>query len=101
MSKQLELIGVESLEVLQLNGIEVIKGKDGTALTVTNTASVGQTIKITAVDDDGQPIELEATDMPSGGGSITSSDDGNGNVTLALSGGISVSDDGAGNVTIT
>lgn len=32
------------------------------------TASVGQTIKVKAVDENGKPTEWEAVDMPSGGG---------------------------------
>lgn len=35
----------------------------GAGLTVTNTAAVGQTVKITAVDENGQPTEWEAVDM--------------------------------------
>ncbi len=38
-------------------------GPPGPALTVTNTAAVGQTIKITSVDENGQPTEWEAVDM--------------------------------------
>ena len=38
-------------------------GPPGPALTVTNTAAVGQTVKITAVDENGQPTEWEAVDM--------------------------------------
>ena len=38
-------------------------GPPGPALTVTNTAAVGQTIKITAVDETGHPTEWEAVDM--------------------------------------
>ena len=34
---------------------------------MTNTAAVGQTVKITAVDENGQPTEWEAVDMASGG----------------------------------
>lgn len=37
---------------------------------VTNTATVGQTIKVSAVDENGKPTEWEAVDMPSGGGSV-------------------------------
>lgn len=40
----------------------------GGGITVTNTAAVGQTVKITAVDENGQPTEWEAVDMASGGG---------------------------------
>lgn len=43
------------------------QGPAGPALTVTNTAAVGQTVKITAVDENGQPTEWEAVDMASGG----------------------------------
>lgn len=35
----------------------------GGGLTVTNTAAVGQTVKITAVDENGKPTEWEAVDM--------------------------------------
>jgi hypothetical protein len=41
------------------------KGDHGPALAVTNTAAVGQTVKITAVDEDGQPTAWEAADMES------------------------------------
>lgn len=44
------------------------RGEAGPALAVTNTAAVGQTVKITAVDENGQPTEWEAADMASGGG---------------------------------
>ena len=36
----------------------------GGGLTVTNTAAVGQTVKITAVDENGQPTEWEAVNIP-------------------------------------
>lgn len=39
----------------------------GGGLTVANTAAVGQTVKITAVDENGQPTEWEAVDFSSGG----------------------------------
>ena len=45
--------------------VEIPSGGGG--LTVTNTAAVGQTVKITAVDENGQPTEWEAVDMASGG----------------------------------
>lgn len=45
-----------------------LKNQGGGGLTVTNTAAVGQTVKITAVDETGQPTEWEAVDMASGGG---------------------------------
>lgn len=48
------------------------QGPAGPALAVTNTAAVGQTVRITAVDETGQPTEWEAVDMPSGGGGTTS-----------------------------
>lgn len=38
-------------------------GPPGPALAVTNTAAVGQTVKITAVDENDQPTEWEAVDM--------------------------------------
>ena len=41
------------------------QGPAGPALAVTNTAAVGQTVKITAVDEDGQPTAWEAADMES------------------------------------
>lgn len=44
-------------------------GKDG-GIPVPTTAEVGQTIKVTAVDDSGQPTAWEATDFPSGGDSL-------------------------------
>lgn len=44
------------------------QGLAGPALAVSNTAAVGQTVKITAVDETGQPTEWEAVDMTSGGG---------------------------------
>ena len=47
------------------------QGPAGPALAVNNTAAVGQTVKITAVDENGQPTEWEAVDMASGGGGIT------------------------------
>ena len=40
------------------------QGPAGPALAVSNTAAVGQTVKITAVDEAGQPTEWEAVDMP-------------------------------------
>ena len=39
-------------------------GPPGPALSVTNTAAVGQMVKITAVDENGQPTEWEAVDIP-------------------------------------
>lgn len=52
--------------------LEVEIPSGGGGLTVTNTAVVGQTVKIAAVDENGQPTEWEAVDMPSGGGGTTS-----------------------------
>lgn len=48
------------------------QGPAGPALAVTNTAAVGQTIKVAAVDDAGQPTAWEAADMTSGEGATTS-----------------------------
>lgn len=45
--------------------VEIPSGGGG--ITVTNTAAVGQTVKITAVDENGQPTKWEAVDMVSGG----------------------------------
>lgn len=42
------------------------QGGGGGGLTVTNTAAVGQTVRITAVDETGQPTGWEAVDMASG-----------------------------------
>ena len=47
--------------------LEVEIPSGGRGLTVTNTAAVGQTVKITAVDENGQPTEWEAVDFSSGG----------------------------------
>lgn len=44
------------------------QGPAGPALAVTNTAAVGQTIKVSAVDENGQPTEWEAVDMGGAGG---------------------------------
>ena len=43
--------------------LEVAIPSGGGGITVTNTAAVGQTIKITAVDETGHPTEWEAVDM--------------------------------------
>ena len=40
----------------------------GSSLPIVNTAAVGQTIRVSAVDENGQPTEWEAVDIPSGGG---------------------------------
>lgn len=52
--------------------LEVAIPSGGGGLTVTNTAAVGQTVKIAAVDETGQPTEWESVDMTSGGGGATS-----------------------------
>ena len=44
------------------------QGGGGSSLPIVNTATVGQTIKVAAVDGDGKPTEWEAVDMASGGG---------------------------------
>ena len=43
--------------------LEVEIPSGGGGITITNTAAVGQTIKITAVDETGHPTEWEAVDM--------------------------------------
>ena len=48
--------------------LEVEIPSGGGGITITNTATVGQTIKVSAVDETGQPTEWEAVDMASGGG---------------------------------
>ena len=47
------------------------QGGGGSSLPIVNTATVGQTIRVSAVDENGQPTEWEAVDMASGGGSIS------------------------------
>ena len=42
-------------------------GPAGPAIAVTNTATVGQTIRVSAVDETGQPTEWEAVEFPAGG----------------------------------
>ena len=49
--------------------VEVPAGGGGIDLGVTG-ATVGQTVKITAVDDNGVPTAWEAVDFPSGGGEL-------------------------------
>lgn len=44
-------------------------GGDSGGLNITNTATVGQTIQVAAVDDTGKPTAWTAVDFPSGGGS--------------------------------
>ena len=48
----------------------IIPGEGGSGIAVTG-ATVGQTIKIAAVDDDGVPTAWEPVDFPSGGGNTT------------------------------
>ena len=42
------------------------QGGGGSSLPIVNTATVGQTIRVSAVDENGQPTEWEAVDMASG-----------------------------------
>lgn len=44
--------------------INEVKENGGGGITVTNTAAVGQTIRVSAVDGDGKPTEWEAVDIP-------------------------------------
>lgn len=44
------------------------QGGGGSSLPIVNTATIGQTIRVAAVDETGQPTEWEAVDMASGGG---------------------------------
>lgn len=43
----------------------------GTYIPIPETAAVGQTIRVSAVDENGKPTAWEATDFPSGGGGGT------------------------------
>ena len=43
------------------------QGGGGSSLPIVNTATVGQTIKVAAVDGDGKPTEWEAVEFPAGG----------------------------------
>ena len=43
------------------------QGGGGSSLPIVNTATVGQTIRVSAVDESGQPTEWEAADFPAGG----------------------------------
>lgn len=43
------------------------QGPAGPALATKNTAAVGQTIRVSAVDETGQPTEWEAVEFPAGG----------------------------------
>lgn len=43
------------------------QGGGGSSLPIVNTAAIGQTIKVFAVDENGQPTEWEAVDIESGG----------------------------------
>lgn len=45
------------------------RGTTGDYIPAPETATVGQTIQVTEVDEDGKPITWEAVDFPSGGGS--------------------------------
>lgn len=42
------------------------QGGGGSSLPIVNTAAIGQTIRVYAVDENGQPTEWEAVDMASG-----------------------------------
>lgn len=51
----------------QLKNLKGDKGEPGNALVTKNAATVGQTIRVSAVDEAGQPTEWEAADFPAGG----------------------------------
>lgn len=63
---------IKKASTTALGGVKVGTGlaiaDDGTLSINIASASVGQIIKVKAVDDTGKPTELEAADMPSGGG---------------------------------
>lgn len=44
------------------------QGGGGSSLPIVNTAAIGQTIRVSAVDEDGKPTEWEAVEFPAGGG---------------------------------
>ena len=44
------------------------QGGGGSSLPIVNTATVGQTIRVYAVDETGNPTEWEAVEFPAGGG---------------------------------
>lgn len=44
------------------------QGGGGSSLPIVNTAAIGQTIRVSAVDDAGKPTEWEAVEFPSGAG---------------------------------
>ena len=69
------------------------QGGGGSSLPIVNTATVGQTIRVSAVDEDGKPTEWEAVDMDGGWELITDvtlTEDGGG----AFSGVITRNDNG-------
>lgn len=43
------------------------QGGGGSSLPIVNTAAIGQTIRVAAVDDAGKPTEWEAVEFPAGG----------------------------------
>lgn len=47
------------------------QGGGGSSLPIVNTAAIGQTIRVSAVDDAGKPTEWEAVEFPAGGGGAT------------------------------
>lgn len=46
------------------------QGGGGSSLPIVNTAAIGQTIRVSAVDDAGKPTEWEAVEFPAGGGGV-------------------------------
>ena len=66
------------------------QGGGGSSLPIVNTASVGQTIRVSAVDETGMPTEWEAVEFPAGGGwevitDIEMSEDGDSAATMLIS----------------
>ena len=63
---------VKKASATELGGVKVGTGlaiaNDGTLSMNIASATVGQIIKVKAVDENGKPTEWEAVDMPSGGG---------------------------------
>lgn len=46
------------------------QGGGGSSLPIVNTAAIGQTIRVSAVDDAGKPTEWEAVEFPAGGENV-------------------------------
>ena len=64
-----EVIAQQGTSLDEVAAVLETKAAGGTDISLGLTsASVGQTIKVKAVDESGKPTEWESVDMPSGGG---------------------------------